>query len=523
MADVIASIQEFLLTTPIDELGAYFLLFVFPVAVFGVLVWGFAELWIDRKQGQYLGNLKWDVLAIAIPQDALQTPKGMENFFNNLMGSKSSITWKEKWLLGKFQAYFVFEIVSNEGQIQFYIRCIKKYRDLVEAALYAQYPEAQITEVEDYVDMAPSNYPNDNYDMWGSEMKLSKENFFPIKTYEMFEHMGEKDNRFKDPILPILEMMGKMGPGEHYWIQFLIMGPDEQDWTKDGSKWIEETYGKQKPKPKGWFAENIGWFPNELANQITGSPLTVEQEMKQDDFRMFKITPEEREKLDLVQKKISKLGWHSKVRFVYWAKKEVFRKGTIASMTKGIFNQYAILGVNKLGLHNASTPKDDYFYMEWQMPMKQRRLMARYKERKFSAGCTPYILNSEELATLFHLPASGARTPVLTALGARRAEPPVELDVTNAAPESVLMNVDREAEDMAATVNVEEAQLSVPTPEAPTVMPKDETIWHNPPTNDSQETTEPAPVAGKPAPLPPGLDISSEPVNTEGSPDDLPM
>ncbi|MBU1126211.1 hypothetical protein KJ758_01215 [Patescibacteria group bacterium] len=521
MNEVLVDIQNFLVTTPVEVLGAYFLLFVFPVSVFGVLVWGFSELWIDRKQGQYIDSLKWDLLAIEIPQDTIQTPKGMENFFDNLMGSKSSITWNEKWLLGKTQAFFIFEIVSNEGHIQFYIRTTKKYRDLVEAALYAQYPEAQITEVEDYVDIAPDDFPNENYDMWGSEMVLSKENYFPLKTYEMFEHTGEKDLRFKDPILPMLEMMGKMKAGEHYWIQIIIRGPDEQDWAKEGTAYIEKVFGKEVPKPKGWFSESIGWIPGSIAEQLAGVEIGKEPEKKADDFRMFKITPEERERLDLVAKKISKLGWQAKVRFVYWAKHEVFRKGTIAAMTKGIFNQYAILGVNKLGLHNPSTPKDDYFYMLWQMPMKQRRLMQRYKYRKLTAGCLPYILNSEELASLFHMPSSGARTPVLTSLGARRAEPPVELGIVGGEPSSFLMNMDRTESDVISTqFNIKDEPLSVPTPLAPTTMPKDETIWEKP---VEEKTDEPMPRPGMPAPLPPGLDLSADSTDTEGSPDDLPL
>lgn len=522
LENILASIEQFVTTTPPDDLAAYVLLVVAPFVFLGVFVWGFAELWLDRKQGQYAAALKWDLLAINVPQDAIQTPKGMENFFNNIAGSKSAITWKEKWLLGKFQAYFSFEIVSNGGRVQFYIRTIKKYRDLVEAALYAQYPEAQITAVDDYVGMAPTEYPNEQYDLWGSEMVLGSPQYFPIKTYLTFEHMGEKDLRFKDPILPMIEMFGKMQSEEHYWLQILIMGPNSQDWTKEGQKYIDELYGKVEKKKSSLFAETIGWLPAGVISEITGSAASSDA-AQADDFRMFKITPSEREQLDLVAHKMTQIGWWSKIRFVYWSKKDQFRKGTIASMTKGIFNQYALLHSNKLGLHDYSTPKDDYFFMEWAMPGKQRRLLSRFKKRSFSAGSTAYILTSEELATLFHFPPADARTPVLTSLGARRAEAPMELQT---APENmqVLMNVDRDALDVrSAQMDSENESLSVPTPRAPIAasMPKEETIWKDTSTESPEEKFMPKP--GMPAPLPPGLDIESDAEDTTGSPDNLPI
>ena len=529
-------IQNYIQTTPPELIGAHALFAVGWVPIAGVIVWGLLQLWLDAKQGEYAGKLKWVLLRVDIPQDAIQTPKGMENFFTILAGSKSTATWKEKWLLGKFQAWFSMEIVSMGGQISFYIRCVKKYRDMVEASLYAQYPEAQISEAEDYIDALPNDYPNDSWDIWGTELKLSKANHLPIRSWIDFEHQGEKDQRFKDPLLTLLEGMGKMAPGEMYWLQVLIMQPDEQDWRKAGEKEINKAYGIEEKKKKGMFEDTIGWIPQEIGRQIAGIEFGEGGDSRGDDFAAFKVTPAQRDLLDAVARKISKLGWYSKIRFVYGAKKELYRIGTIASMTKGIFHQYGHLGWNKFGIHGDSTPKDDYPWQEWQMEGKKRNLIQRYKSRSWAGG-TPFILNCEELATLYHFPAADARTPVLTSLGARRSEAPVELAFAGDDVD-VLPNLDRSALDFGSAMesrsvsSLKPRPIVTPTVTAPTrVQPSEPVVHQSVVRQDIQSPVVPVapslddgfPQPGMPAPLPPGLDLSDEPIHATETPTNLPV
>ncbi|PIQ67811.1 hypothetical protein COY25_03075 [Candidatus Uhrbacteria bacterium CG_4_10_14_0_2_um_filter_41_7] len=508
---------------PFYEIAPTMLYIIGPFIVIGVLFTGFTEIWKDYKQGEYFDKLKWCLLSISVPQDAINTPMGMENFFNNLAGSKSAITWKEKWLQGKFQAFFSFEIFSDGGRVTFYMRCTDKYRDLVEAALYAQYPEAQILEVDDYTSDLPRDFPNEEYDLFGSELTLRKPSHFPLRTYEMFEHQGEKDMRFKDPLLPMLESMGKMRPGEKYMVQFVIMSPDEQDWRKGGEDYIKKMYGKDEAKKPGIVDEAVGWIPGEIYNQVTGFEGGNDARSK-DDFLMFKITPVEKDLIDAVNKKISKLGWMVKIRFVYIAKKEVFRKGTIASMTKGIFHQYGYLGWNTLGFSGPNTTKDDYPWQAWDMPRKQRLIVSRYADRSLSTGSSPIHLNSEELATLFHFPAADARTPVLTTMGARRAEAPVELGLQGVGVPDML-NMERKSHTVQPVVDTTPQPMSVPHLTSPTgAIDRAETILAPQTSPDEQVLLDVhLPKVGMPAPLPPGLDISDTFINDTEVPNNLPL
>ncbi len=443
--------------------------------ILGVIIWGLTHIWVDHKQGQYSKTLKWQLLEVSVPQDAINTPKGMENFFMNLSGVKSGITWREEWLIGKEQASFSFEIVSNEGKIQFLIRTIEKYRDLVEAALYAQYPEAQITEVPDYVAQIPKEYPNSEFDVFGGELALANKSYFPIRTFEDFEHQGEKDMRFKDPLLPIIEMMGKMREGERYWIQIIIRPPNDQHWTHDGIAYLNKMMGKEEKHKPGMFdalSENALWLPKGIAQQLIGlgGPAEGHKEEKKDDFRMFRMTPQEKVMLDAVAEKISKYGWKTKIRFLYAGPKATFRKGLMASSMKGMWATFTNQNLNGLSLHGPAVPKDDYFWQAWSMPKKQKNLVSRYQRRSGGEGGSWQMLTTVELATLFHFPAADARTPVLTKTGARRAEAPdsLQLAMHN---EPQLPNWKQNSVDAKEDERVQhllDEPLRVPTPLSPT-------------------------------------------------------
>lgn len=414
---------------PIDQ-TLYQLLVWFgwiPIAI--VLLWGFAQMWKNYRQGIYASKLPFILLAVNVPALTEQSPKALENFFSSLVGAKSTLLWKEVWMMGKFQPVFSLEIASTEGRIQFYVRTQARFRDMIEASIYAEYPEAEIDEVEDYTAFAPETYPNEQYDTWGAEFKLKKPDYLPIRTFEDFEDRVTQE--LKDPLGNILEHLAKMGPGEHFWIQFLIQ-PAENEWKEAGLKFINESFGKVENTKPGMLSQGVSaalWFPNEILKEATGISLTGEPspEAEEDIWKAFRLTPIEKMQAEAVLKKISKIGYHTKVRIVYVADNRVYDKAARAPMVKGLLNQYANLNLNGYGLYGAAVPKDDYFWQKWSYPSRQSRLVSAYKSRNFGIGADPGILCTEELATLWHFPTILIKAPLVEKAYARRAEPPVGL------------------------------------------------------------------------------------------------
>ena len=104
------------------------------------------------------------------------------------------------------------------------------------------------------------------------------------------------------------------------------------------------------------------------------------------------------------------------------------------------------------------------------MPKKQKNLVSRYQRRSGGEGGGWQMLNTIELATLFHFPAADARTPVLSSTGARRAEAPSTLDLASS-DEPQLQNwklQNAEVKEEERVQSIPPASFSVPTPMSPT-------------------------------------------------------
>ena len=402
-----------------------------PIAL--TIAWGIVQMWQNSRQGKYAGTLKYIVLAIDVPSMTEQSPKALENLFSNLYGAKSSLTWKETWIIGKFQPTFSFEIISTEGYIQFLVRTQTRFRDMIEAGIYAQYPDAEMAEVEDYTQFFPTQFPDETYDMWGGEFSLEKDYIYPIRTYVDFE--DRMTGEIKDPLGHTLEQFAKMRPGEHMWMQVLVQ-PRDNDWSKRGVKRLNELYGKKEKVKKSFIVSAIESFiawPLGLLDTVMETELASlfglgEEEVKKEPYTLLPL--QETKEADALYSKLTKVGMGVKIRILYVAKKNAYVKVERTGIVKGILNQYANLALNKFSLHIPSVPKDDYFWMKWSYAAKQRNLMTAYKKRSWSIGADHIFLNVEEIASLWHFPTISIKAPLVKKSEARRGEPPVGLPVT---------------------------------------------------------------------------------------------
>ncbi len=435
----LVAIQNFFIDNSISTIFVYFFVW------FGWLIFAqFAVFLIlyylaEYKEGLVTKDWQWVVLAVDVPAMNLQTPRAVEQLFAHLSGAFIPPRISDKFRRGYKQRWFSFEIVSIEGYIQFIIRTENSLRDLVEAAIYAQYPAAEITEVEDYALPMVKELEDGKIDVWISDFTLTETEAYPIRTYESFEHNISKDEILKDPMAPFLESFSRIGRGEQMWFQILIE-PRSNSWKEGVIKEIKKLIGeKVESKSANQFAFIFDNFITrefssgfkEINAQFSGLPTGESAPPARDKIgpknELQFLTPGQKNLLEGMEGKIAKMGFKTKMRGVYLAKKEFFRPERGVYALIGAVNQYNSPTSNSLA-PSATTGSNQYKKGKSKGYDKYRMLQA-YAKRKINVGAKAFMFNIEELATVWHFPMSHVKTPLLEKSAAKRAEPPTGLPV----------------------------------------------------------------------------------------------
>lgn len=390
------------------------------------------ESWLTYVRQKYLLSIKWVLLEVKPPPDVEKSPKIAENIFSGLHAVYvKPISWRSKFFKGEVQNWFSFEIIGNGGEINFYIRTPENLRNLVEAQVFAQYPDAEINVVDDYIDSLPRYLPNDDYDLFGTELIFTKEDAYPIKTYPFFEEeSGRGEFKRTDPLAPLAETLSTLEPGEHIWLQLLVRGTGKE-WVDKAQPVLDKLTGK-KPKVEGDIFSKIVDF---LGYLLPGGAPAEEKKEEKQEFSTMKLTPGQKFVLEQVENKIAKLGFKTGYRFLYIARKELFRSSRIAAVT-GMFKQLYFNNLNSFK-PNADTvtkadgwfawlfPSHRGFFADQQEFNRKWHIYQAYRKRSFVKKVV--ILNTEELATLFHLPGIGVKAPAFPRVEAKKGQPPAGL------------------------------------------------------------------------------------------------
>lgn len=387
------------------------------------------EMWVSYRQGKYTSKWEQVLLAVDVPPMFIQTPKAVEQIFAHLTGSLGHSNVADKFWHGKKQKTFSLEVISIEGYIQFLVRTEAEFRDLVEASIYAQYPEAEITEVEDYVSNIPDSYPNSEYDVMGVEFKLAQDQSYPIRVYSEFEYSLSKDAVFSDPMAAILENFTRISHGENLWMQ-LVVEPAGSSWKEAGIEMAKSVlkgggggHGHGGGGVLGGFSSLLGALIGEMRNVITWNFEPHEHEEEKSE-----ATPGDRKVAELIEDKIAKVGFKSKLRVLYAARKEVYNPSRCVDGFVGAMNQFHVQNSN--ALVPAAATHAHYDRTHAKSNIMKTGFVKAYKGRKMKWGKNDgYILNIEELATLWHFPLPFVKTPLLHKAGHKRSEPPSGLPI----------------------------------------------------------------------------------------------
>lgn len=341
-----------------------------------------------RKIDSVAGPVESDLLILEIPKANDKSELAAEQLFASLHGIFRD---KEELKLNNgVQEHLSFEIASVNGQIRFYAWVPRTLRSFVEGQIYSQYPTVQIHEAdEDYV-----AHEGQHSVVYSSEMTLTDNEMLPIKTFQSFE---------VDPLAGITGTLAKLeSSGEEVWIQILAR-PITDDWHKRSERWVSDVKkGKSSLfSSKGlsieWVVKLLEalWQPPEQSKD--GKPIIKE------------LSERDKTRLAEAEKKATKLGYEVKIRLAFLGDSTTNARLRMQAIV-GTFKQFNSTNLNGFKMSSASFKSED---------------LAKYRTRSFNDR--GYILNIEELASVFHLPHTNVETPNIVWASSKTAEPPAKL------------------------------------------------------------------------------------------------
>jgi len=388
----------------------------------------FHYFWTVYVQEKNIRNIKWHLLEIRVPSGVEIRPKAMEEFFTNLSsGLDAAIdTLYDTYIDGVVESWFSFEIVSFEGDVHFYIRVMDGDLPFVKSHIYAQYPDAEIQEAEEYVTSIPDDIPNEDYDIWGTDMKLSKDNAYPIRTYKEFEDIASGE--FIDPLSVIVEGVNALGPGEQFWIQILVR-PTSEEWKKSAQNTVLKLAGRAVPEPKpGFWSEMISSAVKGLSGFFsTGEAAPAEKKSNDLPSMMLHLSSGERAVIDAIDEKLKRPGFETDIRYIYAAKRSAFNKAKANAQFFAYFTQFGSDLMNSIRPDSRTKTSAYYFFPDARKKVKKRAILRKYKDR--TLDFKSYIMTSDELATLYHFPTKEVRGSLVPKVEAKKGKPPATLPI----------------------------------------------------------------------------------------------
>lgn len=349
-----------------------------------------------RKPAAFGRSFENIVLQIRVPKENEKDALAAEQMFSSLHGLLR--------LTPEFQEHVSFEITASVRGINFYAVCPKVLRDFVESQIYAQYPNAELTQVEDYTTLAPDLT---DAHLEKSFVVLTKKSYFPIRTFKEFE---------VDPLSAITGSISKLQEKEKVWIQILIR-PIPDTWQKEGRDYITLLRTGAEPVSLGFgdlkrvVLTELKSLPFHFFKAVfnPGTPYPLPEK----SVPMRTGTGEELA-IKTIDLKLSKLGFETLIRVLVLGENqpqaESRLRGVLAS-----FKQFSTANLNSF------------------MPVPTgggREFLTEFSGRRFASEFS-YILTTEELASVFHLPSVSVETPAISWSPAKRGEPPLNLPTEN--------------------------------------------------------------------------------------------
>ena len=347
------------------------IIFIILLSIILVWIWFWILKFIQIRE-DYKRTLSLTFLKITMPkkdsdldekQETTRDFKEMIWLMEQLFASLKSIYSGKILKKILWQDILSFEYVAHENEVFFYLVIPKYYKNLIEKQINWFYTDAIIEETTEI-----NIFKNRKYIEW-TYINTNKDFFFPIKTYQKLE---------SDPINNIVNSFSKLEEDESAVIQILLK-PIDDDWQGECS----DASNKILHGRSTWFTLN----PIKILRWLVNLLIIKQEENSKKEEKTSALT---QERAKTVDEKWDKTWFETIIRIVVSANNKQIVESEIKNITSS-FTQFNYPDFNKVSsslYHDNKKLIKNYIYRYFRKPFYLKKM----------------ILNTEELASIFHFP-----------------------------------------------------------------------------------------------------------------------
>ena len=334
-----------------------------------------------RKAKKYESGLKMTPLLIHLPPstDDIEAGGRDKRDITNEAVSKAQVMYSilssivEKGFNIRLygQKHFSFEIIAKDGFIRYYAIVPAELKETMKQSVQSAYPTARVEEKREENIFEGGGKVEA---VAGVELSLRKEPYLPIATYE--------DTK-RDAQMAMLNALSSVGKNEGASVQILFR-PAQKNWFDKAKTYIENTQ-------KGIKTKTIGASLGDIFSDVIRAPFEVpgEHEKKTETTTISSIKQEE---ITAITNKLRFPAFETLIRIITSSESKP-RSEAILSGVAASFSQFDSPELNGFKVNTLKDPK---------------KLAVDYTFRVFPVKTNKNILNSVELASIFHLPEQSA-------------------------------------------------------------------------------------------------------------------
>ncbi|QQS17832.1 ATP-binding protein [Candidatus Saccharibacteria bacterium] len=262
------------------------------------------------------------------------------------------------------QRHFSFEIVGLKGFVRLYVAVPADYVNVMQQAIVSAYPAARLEMAPEYNIFSQVGGMNV---VIGGQLNLKEKFAYPIATYQDLK---------RDAFQSILNALSTMENEDGAAIQ-LLFRPADTAWRKTATDFAT---AKKKGTDKGLSA---GALARDLVTAFVKPP-----EPKEEKDKPKEISSIEQSVIDAIEDKTRHPGFEVAIRVIASSNVSQRSQGIVNNIIAS-FSLFDAPGRNGFAYHSASDPSE---------------LVTNFLLRAFPQHKKKNILNSVELATIFHFP-----------------------------------------------------------------------------------------------------------------------